>query len=98
MAKKANIKQFPYDGTITLQGDKGSHMMDVPCLLSVKVKNPTPEAMEGTAWINSAAEPKTKAWLYCKFSARKAETGWQVQVEGADLADLIAERLDDVQE
>lgn len=93
MGKKDNIDQFPYHGTLILKGDKGSHTIGVACLLSIKVKDQSPETMEGTAWVNSAAEPRSKAWLYCKFKAQRLPTGRQIQVEGDNLAALIAERL-----
>lgn len=95
---KKDIDQFPYDTTLTFKGEKGSHSIEVPCLLSMKVKDQSPDVINGAAWINSALEPKSKAWLYCKFRALKSETGGQVQVEGDDLVALVAERLDRVEE
>lgn len=94
MGKKDNIEQFPYDGTLTLRSEKATHSIEVPCLLSVKVKDQSPDVINGAAWINSALEPKSKAWLYCKFKSQKSDTGWQIQVEGDDLAALVAERVE----
>ncbi len=91
-----NTKQFQYDATLIFKSERGSHSMEVPCIVSIKVKDQSPGAIKGTAWINSALEPKSKAWLYCKFSAHRSETCWQVRVEGDDLAALVAERLDEV--
>ena len=73
MGKKDNIRQFQYDVTLVFKGEKGSHSIEVPCLLSIKVKDQSPEAVKGTAWVNSATEPKSKAWLYCKFTAQGRE-------------------------
>ena len=96
MDKKNNIQQFQYDVTLVFRGERGTHSIEVPCVLSVKVKDRSPEVISGTAWINSALEPKSKAWLYCKFKAQESEAGWQIQAEGDDLAALVVERLDDV--
>ncbi len=93
---KKDIDQFPYDATLILKSEKGSHSIEVPCLLSVKIKDQSPETINGAAWINSALEPKSKAWLYCKFKAQRSEKGWLVKVEGDDLTALVAERLDEV--
>jgi len=94
MGKKDNTNQFQYDTTLIFKSEKGTHSIEVPCLLSIKVRDQSLEDMSGTAWINSVAEPKSKAWLYCKFTAQRSETNWQVKVEGDDLAALVAERLD----
>ena len=96
MGKKDNTNQFQYDTTLIFKSEKGTHSIEVPCLLSIKVKDQSSEDIGGTAWINSALEPKSKAWLYCKFTAQRSENGWHVQVAGDDLASLVAERLDDV--
>lgn len=82
------------DGTIT-------HKIILPGILTVKVAERMTNGSEtivGTAWINRADEPKSKALLYCKFKAVRStlDGKWEISFEGDDLSVFIKPRLSEI--